>query len=109
MTTKTLTPAQAILLGALDDEYRTLGALLRTGQLTGPTPLEARRAAKTLVAKGLAEIGLADGIEHTGYRRPAALEALRADLLAAGVTAESPLVLDDLGEQMAREERWTEQ
>ena len=108
MTTKTLTPTQAAVLGALDDEYRTLGALLRTGQLTGPTPLEAWRAAKTLVAKGLAEIGLADGIpRNTGYRRPAALEALRADLLAAGVTAESPDVLDPEAEQLARQERWT--
>jgi len=35
------------------------------------------------------------------------LAALRASLLAAGATAESPRRLDDEAEQLAREERWT--
>lgn len=33
------------------------------------------------------------------------LAALRADLIAAGVTAESPLMLDAEGERLARDER----
>jgi len=37
----------------------------------------------------------------------AALEALRDELRAMGVTAESPGKLSDEGEQLAREERWT--
>lgn len=35
------------------------------------------------------------------------LAALRASLLAAGATAESPAQLDADAEQLAREERWT--
>jgi hypothetical protein len=43
------------------------------------------------------------------FRRPLpeALAKLRAAMAAAGVTAESPDQLDDEGERMAREERWT--
>jgi hypothetical protein len=37
-----------------------------------------------------------------------ALGALRAELIAKGVTSESPGRLDDEGERLAREERWTE-
>jgi hypothetical protein len=35
------------------------------------------------------------------------LEALRAACAAAGITAESPPVLDAEGERLAREERWS--
>ena len=35
------------------------------------------------------------------------LAALRASLIAAGVTAESPAQLDAEGERLAREERWS--
>ena len=35
------------------------------------------------------------------------LEALRAACAAAGITAESPAVLDADAERLAREERWT--
>ena len=109
--TRTLTPMQAAVLGALDDTFRTPGGLIRTGLLDPQaSPLATWRAAQALTARGLAEKGDADGIpRNTGYRRPPVLEALRADLAAAGATAESPLELDPEAEQMARQERWTEQ
>lgn len=109
MTARTLTPMQAAVLGALDGEYRTPAGLIRAGLLDPQaSPLATWRAAQALAARGLAEKGDADGIpRNTGYRRPAALEALRADLAAAGVTAGSPLVLDPEAEQLARQERWT--
>src|ERR1700677_746777 len=100
---------QAAVLGALDDTFRTPGGRTRTGLLDpAASPLATWRAAQALTARGLAEKGDADGIpRNTGYRRPAALEALRAELVAAGVTAESPDVLDEDGERFAREDRWT--
>jgi hypothetical protein len=46
-------------------------------------------------------------LDHPAPVLPAILAEVKAAAMAAGITAESPDVLDPEAEQLARQERWT--
>lgn len=64
----------------------------------------------TITSRADAKAGNDRYFDPAGYAmqtRGDALRALRAEMIAAGWTAESPDLLDAEGERLARKERWT--